>query len=385
MEEQINAVRKIQKYIDEHYSENITMDEIAEIANYSKWHTHRIFIQYLKMTPAKYIRRLRLSKSALKIASGEAKITDTAFAFGFNSVDGYQRAFLKEFGCNPKEYAKNPIALNLFVPKKIYNEEKTIMKSTKIFISLILCFAFGFGGGYLVKSKFSNNENQNTMSFTSAEVSSALNGTYSQLNNQNLSVSLPDNKVLVKSNEKNLEAVVNIENSAELIENVGSVVSNGSISMELKDLSNPVFEMINELFKRGAYDLMSATLLFEVRDADMMPADFDLKIKMTGFQNGIGLEYYISYEGGSSYSAIYLGLNENASVKTITSLYIEGATLLYGIYDVEQNITYTLNPEYVNYSSYITELNNVANVMKYTSGTLKTGIDIVEILSEINN
>ena len=34
-----------------------------------------------------------------------------AFEYGFGSVDGYQRAFLKEFGCNPKEYSKNPVPL----------------------------------------------------------------------------------------------------------------------------------------------------------------------------------------------------------------------------------------------------------------------------------
>ncbi|MGI5842161.1 MAG: helix-turn-helix domain-containing protein [Christensenellales bacterium] len=53
------------------------------------------------------MRRLRLSKSAEEIVNGKSKITDVAFQFGFNSVDGYQRAFYKEFGCNPKEFSKN--------------------------------------------------------------------------------------------------------------------------------------------------------------------------------------------------------------------------------------------------------------------------------------
>lgn len=35
---------------------------------------------------------------------------------GFGSVDGYQRTFYREFNCNPKEYAKNPIPLFLFKP-----------------------------------------------------------------------------------------------------------------------------------------------------------------------------------------------------------------------------------------------------------------------------
>lgn len=384
MDEQFFAVQRMQEYIERHFDENITMEQLAYVANYSKWYSHKIFCKYLKMAPARYIRRLRLSKSALEIAKGDAKVTDIAFAFGFNSVDGYQRAFCKEFGCNPKEYAKNPVVLNLFIPKKINYRENTKMKSTKILVSLILCFTLGFGGGYLVKANFFGDKDQNSMSFKATEVSAALNSTYLTLNNQNLGASLSNDEVLVKSKEKNMSSVVSTNSTAELIENEGSVVSNGSISMELKNLSTPVLKMINELFKQGSYDLMSTTLLFEIRNADVMPADFDLKIKMTGYEGGIGLELYMSYEGGSSYNAIFLGLKEDSTVKSITSLYVEGTTLLYGIYDVAQDKTYTLNPAHANYSSHIAELNNYVYVMQYTPGTLKTGINIVDIFKTAN-
>ena len=57
-----------------------------------------------------------------------------AFDFGFGSVDGYQRAFRKEFGCNPKEYAANPIPLHLFTPYGVkfrYLERKETTVSVK--------------------------------------------------------------------------------------------------------------------------------------------------------------------------------------------------------------------------------------------------------------
>ena len=68
------------------------------------------------MTPADYIRRLRLSKSALRLRDESCKIIDIALELGFGSVDGYQRAFFREFGCNPREYAKSPIPIYLFTP-----------------------------------------------------------------------------------------------------------------------------------------------------------------------------------------------------------------------------------------------------------------------------
>lgn len=44
------------------------------------------------------------------------RIIDVAYDAGFESVDGFQRAFLREFGCNPREYANSPIPLPLFTP-----------------------------------------------------------------------------------------------------------------------------------------------------------------------------------------------------------------------------------------------------------------------------
>ena len=63
-----------------------------------------------------------------------------AFDFGFGSVDGYQRAFRKEFGCNPKEYAANPIPLHLFTPYGVkfrYLERKETTVSVKMYLYVV--------------------------------------------------------------------------------------------------------------------------------------------------------------------------------------------------------------------------------------------------------
>ena len=49
------------------------------------------------MAPSEYIRRLRLSQSALKLRDDSCKNADIAFEMGFGSVDGHQRAFRREF------------------------------------------------------------------------------------------------------------------------------------------------------------------------------------------------------------------------------------------------------------------------------------------------
>lgn len=68
-------------------------------------------------------------------------ILDVALDSGFGSVDGYQRAFRKEFGCNPSAYAADPIPLRLFTPYGVkfrYMErEKTTMGARNVFIQVI--------------------------------------------------------------------------------------------------------------------------------------------------------------------------------------------------------------------------------------------------------
>ena len=116
MEEHILAVQRMQDYIHENLDSNITMAHLARVSLYSPWYSYRLVVNLLHMTPAVYIRRLRLSRSALRLRDEKVKITDAAFESGFESVDGYQRAFYHEFGCNPYEYSVSPTPLYFFKP-----------------------------------------------------------------------------------------------------------------------------------------------------------------------------------------------------------------------------------------------------------------------------
>ncbi|MHB1153928.1 MAG: helix-turn-helix transcriptional regulator [Eubacteriales bacterium] len=141
MEEQILSVQRMQDYIEAHLYENITSADLARVSLYSPWYSYRLFTRWLNNTPADYIRRLRLSKSALRLRDEQVKIIDIAFNCGFSSVDGYQRAFFREFGCNPSEYAKSPVPLYLFTPYGIRSskirKEETMNNVKNVFIQVI--------------------------------------------------------------------------------------------------------------------------------------------------------------------------------------------------------------------------------------------------------
>ena len=141
MQEQIEAVQRMQEYIEKHLRENISFADVAKASLFSPWYARRLFLEYTGVTPSEYIRKLRLKQSALKLRDEDVNILDVALDSGFGSVDGYQRAFRKEFGCNPSAYAADPIPLRLFTPYGVkfrYMErEKTTMGARNVFIKVI--------------------------------------------------------------------------------------------------------------------------------------------------------------------------------------------------------------------------------------------------------
>ncbi len=116
MKEQMIAVQRMQDYIETHLQQEITLTELAEVSLFSPWYSYRLFKEYLGRTPADYIRRLRLSNSAMRLKKENCNVTEVAFDCGFNSVEGYSRAFYREFGCHPGEYIKDPVPITLFIP-----------------------------------------------------------------------------------------------------------------------------------------------------------------------------------------------------------------------------------------------------------------------------
>ena len=142
MDERIEAVQRMQDHIAGHLDVEISMADLAEAARYSPWYAHRLFREHTGYGPAEYIRRMRLAQSALRLKAEHARIIDVAFDLGFSSVDGYTRAFRKEFGINPGEYARSPVPIKLFVAysvkfRNLRKECSTMAEPKNVFIQVI--------------------------------------------------------------------------------------------------------------------------------------------------------------------------------------------------------------------------------------------------------
>ncbi len=142
MTEQIDAVQRMQDFIAVHLDEEITLADLARAAMFSPWHSYRLFKSLTGLTVSDYIRRLRLAHSALRLKNEGCRISDVAFALGFGSVDGYTRAFVREFGLTPSVYARHPVPVTLFVPYGVKyrvprKDFKTMSNTKNIFIQTL--------------------------------------------------------------------------------------------------------------------------------------------------------------------------------------------------------------------------------------------------------
>jgi AraC-like DNA-binding protein len=82
----------------------LTLGELAAMADSSPYHFLRTFERLTGSTPHQYVRRTRLRAAAVQLASAREKVIDVAFDSGFNDVSNFNRAFRAEFGMSPRAY-----------------------------------------------------------------------------------------------------------------------------------------------------------------------------------------------------------------------------------------------------------------------------------------
>uniref|UniRef100_UPI00403FAC4A helix-turn-helix domain-containing protein n=1 Tax=unclassified Paenibacillus TaxID=185978 RepID=UPI00403FAC4A len=94
-------------FIEDHYLEPLSLEDIAGKSNISIRHLNRIFRSYYQMTPISYLQKLRLEKACHLLKNGNMSITEISYECGFNDSNYFTRQFKKTFGKSPKTYRQN--------------------------------------------------------------------------------------------------------------------------------------------------------------------------------------------------------------------------------------------------------------------------------------
>ena len=96
-----------------------TLNEVVAAAGYSKYHIILMFREVTGKTPVETIRALRLTKAAQTLHSCSEKIVDVVMGSGFDSHDGFPRAFTRQFGITPQKYHVETPPVRWFVHNPI--------------------------------------------------------------------------------------------------------------------------------------------------------------------------------------------------------------------------------------------------------------------------
>lgn len=114
MREQLEAVQRMQDYIESHLREEIRLEDLAKVAGYVPEHACRLFSRYVGLSPLEYTRARRLSRAALELRDERKRVLDVALEYAFGSHEGFTRAFSSEFGISPSRYRQEVPPLKLF-------------------------------------------------------------------------------------------------------------------------------------------------------------------------------------------------------------------------------------------------------------------------------
>lgn len=95
-------------YIETHLTKEISGKDISKIVGVSDYHFKRMFSYLAGMPLNEYIRNRRLSVANAELING-AKVTDIAYKYGYQSLEGFSRAFREWSGFLPSEVTQNKI------------------------------------------------------------------------------------------------------------------------------------------------------------------------------------------------------------------------------------------------------------------------------------
>lgn len=97
-------VRIAQEYIVEHYMDNLTLGEIADVVGISSGYLSTLFTQNLQCGFVDYLNRVRIERACGYLEQNYFKTYEVAYKVGFKDEKYFSKVFKKVMGMSPKEY-----------------------------------------------------------------------------------------------------------------------------------------------------------------------------------------------------------------------------------------------------------------------------------------
>jgi len=102
--EYMQRFNNVLTYINEHFAEDLTLEDVADCSGFSKFHFTRLFKKYTDTTFYEYLVYRRIQEAEKLLADADMTITDVALYSGFSSISTFNRTFKQKKNCTPREY-----------------------------------------------------------------------------------------------------------------------------------------------------------------------------------------------------------------------------------------------------------------------------------------
>ena len=102
-----DPIRKAVVYLNDHLSEDVSIERLASIANYSPAQFRRLFTKLMGQSPSAYIADIRINNAKVLLKTTDKRISDIAVEVGFFDHSHFIRTFKKLVGSTPAEYRKS--------------------------------------------------------------------------------------------------------------------------------------------------------------------------------------------------------------------------------------------------------------------------------------
>ena len=100
-------IRRAQQYISEHIRQKLSVPVVATQVEVSPSYLTALFHKHLQISPAEYVRRIKLQESKQMIRENSMTFTESASVLQYSTVHHFSRQFKEKFGLTPSEYAKS--------------------------------------------------------------------------------------------------------------------------------------------------------------------------------------------------------------------------------------------------------------------------------------
>ena len=103
--EYVRRIHTVQDYIESNIDSSLSIEELANVAGFSKFHFHRIFKGIVNEPLSRYVNRLKLERAThLLTYRTDMTITHIAYHFGFTDSAVFSRTFKSHYGISPSQY-----------------------------------------------------------------------------------------------------------------------------------------------------------------------------------------------------------------------------------------------------------------------------------------